>query len=250
MELNINRLMLMVNRHMIMDSKKYLRGIIGGLVFALLITLLGLVDGIVHMDTFASITLAAFGIGGVVLTSKIFNEMSDSNSGYQFISLPASNLEKYLSAWIVSYLLYTILAISAMVIGGWVLTSLSLFDIKVIGRSFQGRDLWELASAYLFANALFLFGAATFKSHALVKTVLSFGAVILGFFLLGLGVFGVMYLLGVAPGDSGVKFHGTGYNIRIESFLEENLALEVLSKVIPFAFFHIVGYFKIKEREL
>ena len=121
--------------------------------------------------------------GGFVITARIFSDLHNPQQAYLFLMLPCSNLERFLSKWLLSSIGY---AVGTLVI-------CFLFSVLcAVSQIFTSRhplditqaDLWVEICKYIILQAVVLLGAITFKSHALIKTGL-----VVGCFFLMLGLF-------------------------------------------------------------
>jgi hypothetical protein len=122
--------------------------------------------------------------GGLIFTSTIFADLHHPLQRFQYLTLPCSNLERFVSRYLLSaplYFLYVLIVYAAF---DWVA---ALLAQGLMGKSaeafapFEPR-MRELMLVYFQLHALMFGGAIYFRSHAAVKTVLS--VVLIGFGLL------------------------------------------------------------------
>lgn len=118
-------------------------------------------------------------IGGFIISSLAFYEFIKPTERQFYLQLPASNLEKFTSRWLLTGLGYTI----GLVAYYWVFSlfaswiGIAFYDHQFDAFTpFRGNNLIAIKS-YLAAQTIFLAGAATFKRFAFFKTL--FGAIIL-----------------------------------------------------------------------
>jgi|AntRauTorcE11897_2_1112592.scaffolds.fasta_scaffold00214_3 hypothetical protein len=121
-----------------------------------------------------------FQYAGYALSSTMFNELNEKGSAPQYFMLPAKTSEKLLSAWLISYVVYTIvglffLYIFSLIIGmetGAILT-MNYFNEFMI---------------YTILQSIFIFGAVYFKANNFLSTLLSLFVfiIIITLFYLGL----------------------------------------------------------------
>lgn len=118
-------------------------------------------------------------VGGILMTTQVFQTLHDSNTSVQALTLPCSSTERYLAAWFLTGPLYfialTVLYGIAMLIH---LAAHSLWFVNGIEPT-----LW-VGLQYLVANAFFLCGAVLFKRLPLLKTLLSLFALFIVFVLI------------------------------------------------------------------
>jgi hypothetical protein len=122
--------------------------------------------------TLFSVALLA---GGLVLTSTIFADLHHPLQNAQYLTLPCSNLERFVSRYLLTGPLYYFYALIAYAIFDWAAGQIADALIGKRGAPFallspQVRDatLW-----YFGLHALVFGGAIYFRSYALIKTALS-----------------------------------------------------------------------------
>ncbi len=118
-------------------------------------------------------------VGGFIVSSLAFYEFIKPTERQFYLQLPASNLEKYVSRWLLTGFVYT----TGLVIYYWLFSQFANW----VGMAFYNHqfepftpfreDSLIAIKAYLAAHTIFLAGAATFKRFAFFKTL--FGAIIL-----------------------------------------------------------------------
>jgi len=125
-----------------------------------------------------SISIVVFGIyllaGGLLLTSLAFHDMHHPLERHRYLMLPCSNLERFLSRYLLTgplLLLYVVLSFNAM---DWLANQLPLLWIDARAPAFSPLvpPALLMMRVYLVAQALVLTGAICFRSLALPRTVL------------------------------------------------------------------------------
>jgi len=118
-------------------------------------------------------------IGGFIISSLAFYEFIKPTERQFYLQLPASNLEKFVSRWLLTGITYTV----GLVLFYWLYSQfanwigLTFYDHQFDAFTpFRGNNLIAIKS-YLAAHTIFLAGAATFKRFAFFKTL--FVAIIL-----------------------------------------------------------------------
>ncbi len=102
---------------------------------------------------------------GYAFTSTMFNEVNTNSTATHFLTLPASSIEKLLSAWVVSYVCYTIVFIFSLYI-------ISL--ILGVGNNFIfSEEIINRLLAYTILQSIFLFGAVYFKANNFLSTIVA-----------------------------------------------------------------------------
>jgi hypothetical protein len=109
------------------------------------------------------------------LTSVAFKELHNPELAYQYLTLPCSNFERFLSKLLLTSVVYAI-ALLALYAGFVVLHhALSLVSLNnhyELLDAFVGLS-WQSIAKYIILDAVVLLGAAFFKRHVIIKTLLS-----------------------------------------------------------------------------
>jgi hypothetical protein len=145
---------------------------------ALIISVAAIFAGMVITGNQFPTALPIFSIGMLLvamseLGNHTFDEYKDKGSAYMWLMLPASVYEKWLSNFIMSFLIVplvfivvftasTLVAKFLAMILGWPLT-IGLFNPL-------SSDGWELLRGYWLLHPLFFFGAIYFKNRVILKT--------------------------------------------------------------------------------
>jgi len=248
MEFNITRLGLLLNRKFLESGKKYLTGIGIGTGIILAISIVSMLSDQAYISQFYKMALFTYVIGGIIVSTLAFTEINKPETGYQFMTLPASSLEKFMSSWLFTSIVYSIMAFVVIFIGALLLALLGYFDLPVQGNVFEFGEMSEVLIQYLFANTLFLAGAAAFNRNAFFKTLLF---LLVLFFFLGIYAGSLTKVFGLI--DLANNFGNVGFSINknnVGHFFGNWKYTGAALQTITALFFLVVGFFKFKEREL
>ena len=102
-------------------------------------------------------------LAGTIFTSTIFSDLGDKNKAMAWLTLPASHFEKYLVAWLFSYLIFIITYTSCFYLIIIFLTSIKhfpgrqteIFDPFNQGGGFQVFILYALLHSIAFCGAVY-----------------------------------------------------------------------------------------------
>jgi len=195
------RFMQVVKRFWMLNQKKWLIGFAGGIGILVLIYLLNTYNNIVDFtptpNSMAGIAVIGVGLtlykyGGYFLTSGIFNELGKKSTASQILTLPASTLEKFAAAWLITYFLYTIVVVGLLYIVGILLginpivTNLQSYDPVVNMYSIYFLDTVLTFTAM---HSVFFLGSIYFDGNNFLKTLL---AIVL--FFIGFGIITVIFV--------------------------------------------------------
>ena len=183
---------------------------------------------------------------GLIITSTIFKELGAKTRGWFYMMLPANPLEKLLANWLISSVVYAVVASVVLV-----LTSMvnSLFISLIFNEAFYivnpfRMEFLKLLLHFCIIQSVFFLGAIYFEKNNFFKT------------LLAIVVFnmGLMVIIGIVAkfilnswGLTDVRVKQSGNTDSLELIL---LAIRIgyYSLIVPF--FLTVSYFRLKEREV
>lgn len=197
-------------------------------------------------------------LGGFILTSISFNEMINPESRQFYLSLPASNLEKFLSRWLISWIGYAVI----VTLGYWVMTLLIMgltqffHDYTFPPFNLFEEENWMYFKIYLVVQSIFLLGAVAFRKFAFFKTVLAFYAILLVFAFACFIVFKLVlidYQEGFFEGDlRSSEGHRMTVTKDFQNFVEKPLAtiLEYCFWFLLAPALWVAAYFKWTEQEM
>ena len=185
-------------------------------------------------------------IGGLTFTAMVFKEFKTPGGRLQFLSLPASNLEKVMSRW-----LYSLILLPLFITGSvWLVSSFCLAEGESIWYQLgEARPylpwLFVLLHAFTFLLALF------FNKLVPVKVLLTSAAVNIISVLLVSLIFILIFreyidFQGQVKLDESMTMSRDG-----QSFFEYTVfpKLKFIAYFILAPFLWIVSYFKMKEKE-
>ena len=115
--------------------------------------------------------------GGAIFTSMIFNDMHHPLERFHYLILPCSNLEKFLSKYLLTgplFILYTVIVSEIALLLSRIVSALWV-DREVMFYGISDAP-WEFVvvtfMGCLFVHAVLFFGAIYFNKYALAKTVI------------------------------------------------------------------------------
>jgi hypothetical protein len=204
---------------------------------------------------------AAVFIGGILLAGRAFERMQDGRSGPDWLLLPATSEEKYLSALGMYLAVYPVAASLA----AWSISAGSAFLGNLFGVGggkvwMPLRDIgWTGVSAYLSCAIVAIAGSARFRKFAIGKTA-GVAFAWLAVLALGFGLtltlvtsewksivnFGSKMQLNINDGPAGMTINGVALPPATESTLR--LVMD-LFRWISVAFAAIYGFALVKEKE-
>jgi len=194
---------------------------------------------------------AAMLIAGFIFASMSFNELHSKDQRHVYLSLPASNLEKFLSKLFLSTVGFA-LALSLIF---WIFSVVfSPLVANTLGTQLDAfnplaENPWLAIRLFVVLQSIFLLGSVYFNHYAFVKTN---GALLLLAIILVI----IFYLLArtiLATYFEGWTFrpHNVVPSTVMENFMEDS-GTRIAKNLFWFVlapFLWVVAYFKLKERE-
>lgn len=202
---SLARMQWVTKRHFEINKRNWLLGYVsvtGGiiaiwLIFALISTTFSTVSAAAIRSNMmmANLALTIYPLAGLFLSISVFKELQTPDSAPQLLLLPATNKEKLMSAWIISFVLYTAVAIiTILILAGLEHLFITFFGFTTINEMIEGavlppvpglNEFYTKIFTYLIFNSVFLLGAVWFKRYNFLKTALS---IIVFFIVLGLAL--------------------------------------------------------------
>lgn len=261
-QFNLNRLVLMLKHDLAKYWKKILTIIGGsflaGTLFAVFFTITedyALVANEMHLILFPFILFFV----GMFLVSLSFKDLNSDSERIFYLGMPASHLEKYISRFIYTGILFPLFISVAYCIYAFFYDTviLTLLDSGITRFSFftnifQGYTptSFDFLKFYLPLHSVFFLGAIAFRKLAFFKTLFSGWLVV--FLSAGISYLLVMILLPELFAGGGFLQNPTvepseWFQEFFETYIDDILYIIGLI-IIPIVFW-IVGYFKLTEKE-
>ncbi len=181
---NISRFWLLLKMELYRSRMGILWTIVIGLgLFPLFDTItLSIKDAYAHNDNYACGLI----VGGFVLSSLAFNDLSNSLKSYRYLTLPASTFEKFLCMWLLTSVGWIVLFTIAFSIFALVVNPIGEMVFSFITfHAFDpfGLPVIQSVQYYVVLHGIFLVGAAHFRGYVFPKTLVTlilFAAVCVG----------------------------------------------------------------------
>ena len=248
---SFKRILLLMQKTLYESGKSVIIGlstIFGIYSLILFISVLHSGSAWIHLDAFY---FAGIFIAGFFISGSAFANFRNKEKTMSYLMLPASVLEKFISEW----LLTTVVFIIGYTIIFYVFNFLLLFfgntfNIEVHIVNIFNSDFLKELPKYFIIQSMFLAGAASFKKSPFFKTLFS---------LFLFGMFLTVYLSVLAYFLKGTfetfSFNGNGMNMSgmNTSYNFENHWLITSAKYFYYYVsapaFWLYTYFKLKEKE-
>ena len=125
----------------------------------------------IYVALFSAVLLG----GGLVLTSTIFADLHDPLQSARYLTLPCSNLERFVSRYLLTGPLYYLYVLIGYAVFDWAAAQISDATMGTRAAAFApfSPRMQEVTLWYFWFHALMFAGAIYFRSYALIKTALS-----------------------------------------------------------------------------
>lgn len=194
--------------------------------------------------------------GGFLFTSQTYASLSNKPKKQFYLGLPASTLEKFTTKWIITAVLFPIALLILYQLFAWgiqaVISNISYLSFTLEAFDPFSEKNWLMIRLYLVLQTIFLCGAVVFQRYAIFKTIFaltifglaSLAATLLVFRILFASAFTGLFTLEpslMAPPSK-----------NFQDWVEFSFT-EIMKQVffwITAPLFLVIGYFKLKEKEV
>lgn len=188
---------------------------------------------------------SGFFIIGIIISGIAFSDFRSKLKTQNYLLIPASTTEKFISVWGTTTILYIITYFVVFIVFNLLMMLIgAIFSVHVdFFNIFSQPDLFKNIGQYLIIQSIFLAGAATFTKVPILKTpLIGFAISIIFMILLSILSFLIFHTLHFEFGPN----FGAAQNINTK-FLE--ITGKVLLYITPFVFWTIT-FFKLKEKQI
>lgn len=260
-------------KHLVDNYRLYLMSLIvltGLLLFALLFAVFAEPSIHTYTDLIPAFLIGLY-VAGLIFTSKSFSELGNKSRGIDYLLLPASHLEKFLTTLLITtigFLAVYHVAFFLAVKAGEGIISLRNGTPLVNDLAYNREaDNWYINYFIWFvAQAMFLLGTVYFQKYSLIKTVLCFFIFLTGMYLIN-AIFAQIFFHEYMR-DWKEQFPFIGVNILLPHNMEAHTAQYSMNFVMlelpkrawkPLLYFFeyfvppalwTVAYFKLRDKEI
>ena len=251
--LDINRLLLLFKRQFsLYSSTIYIAyGAVSGILM-FIFYLIAYFQKTCDYNSQVHLFFTVFFIAGYIFSSRSFNELGDYRTGYMYLTLPVSNLERLLVGWLNSSLVYAVIGVITFFVISTVANMLAAvssgFTFEWFGLDFYSKIVLPTL-IYLVTQTVFVMGAAFFKKNPFLKTLLAI-------FIISVALNIITTFLGFAIigefNPHNMNINDNNFPIEFKMFIEDTFPVffKILFWYITVPFFLLVSYFRLKETEI
>jgi len=248
---NISRIALLIKRQAKMYKRQYLNGFgaFGGVLF-IIVLLSSLFSNYMDTSKYIALTFPAIFIAGCGFSTSYFDELSSSQKSSFFLLLPASRLEKLISSWLLTSVIYLVVVIAMLFSINVIASSLSVILVDKPFSIFNlfSPDVLKTYAVFMVVQPIFLLGGIAFRKQNFIKTIgmlvlvslIIGGIAVLSFFLLFNNIFEI------------AQYNAISFSDHMQNSLHQGIILisEILFWGFVGPFFLYISYLKMKEREV
>jgi hypothetical protein len=255
---DLQRFGLLLSKHTKENARTYLLSL--AVLAAILCSFLTFVtyanDGYLGPHLQATFYLVFKILSGAMFTSVVFSEYGSKKKAIPLLTLPVSNLERYLVSWIYSYVIFQVLYTFCFYLVDF--TVLSIADLTAVQKNevvniitIEDSKFFPGLMIFTFVHSVFFLGAIFFQKLHFIKTGFVFFAGVLGLILFNgpllLIIFGgkaefspPFDSIRILEGKNGIALHPAPETVFIPWILIVVMALILW----------VGAYFKLKEKEV
>ena len=221
--------------------------ILGGLSVPMILQLFSQSN---HKNLFTTETLIVnLAIMGVIFASLCFSEFIQTTSKQNYLSVPASALEKLLSKWTVISLLIPILYIVSYVGYSKIITFFTNLFIqdKLDYTNIDLKVIWQFLLNIILVQSIYILGSVWMPKASILKTTFGLFVLLIFLALFSFLCFRIIYheyFTGMIMAED-----GPNVSINGDIFFESQLVRKITG-VVTFIFFMTVSLFKLSEKQL
>jgi len=246
---SFNRLGLLIKRYFIENKQRELS--FWGIVIAVFM--------IVHESTSVEMFLY---VTGFIFAARMFKIFGYTPGGMHYLLIPATHVEKLVSAILLSTVYYFIMILITYTVGSLLGTtignaifstqnpvSLDFFQMESISKVWgntvvQHKGFWSIFCSFALIQSVFLMGSVYFKRNAIGRTIMTF--------ILLCIVIGIIEMIIFKFTFGSFQMDGQSFNLSISGdnlFPGFEAATQYL-KYLLIPFFWLVSYFRLTEKQV
>lgn len=254
---NFTRFLNLFKKHTAEQYKTYLMST--GVLIGVLILVLGFINYSTHGHMGPVIQGAMFAnflfFSGTIFTSLIFTDLGDRKKSISTLALPASHFEKYLVAWLYSYVIFQLVFLGCFYAIDYLVISIgnanSPDKMELINVFSPDRKVWVSFLVFAILHSICFFGAVFFEKLHFIKTVFSFFIFIAVLCMLNPVL---LHTIFQAEIDNGIPFNMVGLIINKENiYIEPTKTSYIIAATIAIlisVILWISTYFRLKEKQV
>ena len=259
-----------LQKHIVDNIRLYMMAVVvlaGVLLMLMIFTVITGTNIPVYSDLIPFYMIGMF-ITGMIFTSMTFSHLADKSRGIDFLLMPASHFEKFLTTWLITtvgfLLVYHIAFFAAVYIGASIIaakTGLHLRnDLGEYGKHFPWYN-WYFV--WFVVQAIFLLGAIYMHKFSYIKTMFALIIFVAGLYFVNLLIVNILFGNHMAPWYAAAPFIGNNTWDQPEHFPGRGLhyvalfppkgmtnAYLFIAKYLVAPVLWTLTYFRLKDKEI
>jgi hypothetical protein len=203
-----------------------------------------------NIQTFLFFTILM--LAGTIFTSSIFADLGEKKKAVAWLTLPASQVEKYMVAWIYSFLIFIIVYTLTFYVA--ILFAVNLqhaHNHHVVILNIFEKQILQMYLVFAFLHSIAFFGAVYFEKLHFIKTAFGFFIILAVLIVINQAL--LNGLLGRTIDSSlpfgYMRFGDTGQAVDIKISGQDSPYLLYLIIILTFIFW-AATYFRLKEKQV
>lgn len=245
-----SRFILLIKRFIILNIKTWAIGLAAatGLIILIAIAQAYLFGISFNYNGLVNFGLVQIFIGGFIVASMAYKELNSPARSQFYLTLPATTLEKLLSHWFVTSILFIVVA---NILLAFAISLSSVFCNLIWGSAIEYFNPFAIANlkimaTFLVLQSIFFLGATYFRKNNFIKTVLVI-------FIISQILMVFMIIITFLLFKSGNPYMSeniinTEFQLVFESTFKNLVQIAYFGLLAPFCL--LVSYFRLKEREV
>lgn len=263
---NLRRMQFFVQKHAMDHLRFYLMGSLAVFVLSTVIGVFAVLshNGIEHLSDFMPTYYIGLFLGGLLFTSRSFNELANKEKGVDYLMIPASQFEKYFTLFLVTtvgyFLFYHLSCYLSFKIIENVQASVTGQQIERNYQFLSNPDEKQYVYyGYFVLQSIFLLGATCFHKYSFLKTffcifIFLFGLYVINCIIITLlfGFQGEFWKRSV-PFFMVNKLEGGPISWHTTAYVIPRWLLDVYLFIIRFLLAPVlwtIAYFRLKDQEI
>jgi len=193
---------------------------------------------------------------GAIFTSMIFTELGDKKKAIPVLTLPVSNLERFLVSWVYSFVIFQVVFVISFYVIDFILVGIgnasSLHKNSLLGFTYENTELKMAFIVFTIIHAITFLGSIYFERLHFIKTAFA-----LFIFLIALVLINQPFtrlLFDNMDGVKGVPFVGVNIQSKTNAFMINaddgaNMVTSLMVIAVTFLLW-TAAFFKLKEKQV
>ncbi|MDB5090569.1 MAG: hypothetical protein JWR09_4563 [Mucilaginibacter sp.] len=206
----------------------------------------------INLGTQTVLFVCIYFLAGTIFTSTIFADVSDRKKAIAYLTLPASNFEKFIVGWVFSYVIFSLVYTGSFYLILMLLLNLKHWPnqhVEVFNVFVEPAPM--LFVVFSFLHGVALWGAIFFEKLHFIKTAFCFFISIIVLTLINTSFIEALINHEIRPATpfSNIELIDNNRNVAITG-MRENDTLVVCILFIVALIFWTAAYYRLKEKQV